>query len=47
MLSISQEGMMSPKVDLNLIKIFLAIYETGSVSGAAQQINFTKHFVLL
>ncbi|KIN16935.1 LysR family transcriptional regulator [Vreelandella titanicae] len=33
---------MSPKVDLNLIKIFLAIYETGSVSGAAQRIHLTQ-----
>lgn len=33
---------MSPKVDLNLIKIFLAIYETGSVSGAAQRVHLTQ-----
>lgn len=33
---------MSPKVDLNLIKIFLAIYETGSVSGAAKRVHLTQ-----
>lgn len=33
---------MIPKVDLNLIKIFLAIYETGSVSGAAQRVHLTQ-----
>ncbi|GEK53090.1 LysR family transcriptional regulator [Vreelandella venusta] len=33
---------MNPKADLNLIKIFLAIYETGSVSGAAQRVHLTQ-----
>lgn len=33
---------MNPKVDLNLIKIFLAIYETGSVSGAAKRVHLTQ-----
>ncbi|WP_089708414.1 LysR family transcriptional regulator [Vreelandella arcis] len=33
---------MSPKVDLNLIKVFLAIYETGSVSGAAKRVHLTQ-----
>lgn len=33
---------MSLKVDLNLIKIFLAIYETGSVSGAAKRVHLTQ-----
>lgn len=33
---------MPPKADLNLIKIFLAIYETGSVSGAAKRVHLTQ-----
>ncbi|WP_249977896.1 LysR family transcriptional regulator [Vreelandella olivaria] len=34
--------MMSQKIDLNLIKVFLAIYETGSVSGAAKRVHLTQ-----
>lgn len=33
---------MAPRVDLNLIKVFLAIYETGSVSGAAKRLHLTQ-----
>jgi len=33
---------MSNKADLGLIKVFLAIYESGSVSGAAEKIHLTQ-----
>ncbi|WP_369856893.1 LysR family transcriptional regulator [Candidatus Thalassolituus haligoni] len=33
---------MSYKADLGLIKVFLAIYESGSVSGAAEKIHLTQ-----
>jgi len=33
---------MTHKADLNLIKVFLAIHETGSVSGAAKRLHLTQ-----
>ncbi|SHL69106.1 LysR family transcriptional regulator [Halomonas cupida] len=33
---------MASKVDLNLIKVFLAIHETGSVSAAAKRLHLTQ-----